>query len=303
MATGKVFTDTTDFFAIDCGDEIRVGDQRYLVTGYERERRFGIEDPKFWVKKARNLSTGDRKIIKLSYFETFNVTIGGVPVRCFRNPDKEGDILDCVRDRPDFMQGTACRDSEGNNIRILDIVRGPNFFVQIGNLRLDHATYFHDELPGILRRLVTAFSAIAFLHRHGFRHGDIRNDHIIIERNTGRYVWIDFDYDFAASENPFSLDIFGVGNILLYAVGRGFHTVHMIDSDRNVYGDLLERVTPGDFSLLDKWRLMNLQKFYPYIPPMLNNILMHFSKSANVYYDVIDEIIDDLNGYLDSLGK
>ena len=42
----QVFTDTSDFFSIDAGDEIEAGGKRYRVTGYERERRFGIEDPK-----------------------------------------------------------------------------------------------------------------------------------------------------------------------------------------------------------------------------------------------------------------
>jgi hypothetical protein len=46
----KQFTDTTDFFSIDSGDEILVGGKRFVVLGHERERRFGLEDPKFWVK-------------------------------------------------------------------------------------------------------------------------------------------------------------------------------------------------------------------------------------------------------------
>ena len=34
-------------------------------------------------------------------------------------------------------------------------------------------------------------------------------------------------YDFETSENPFSLDIFGLGNILIYAIGKGFHNAYM----------------------------------------------------------------------------
>ncbi|MCP4104939.1 MAG: universal stress protein [Desulfobacteraceae bacterium] len=74
----RLFTDTTDFFAIDCGDEILVDGRRYTVSGHERERRFGVEDPKFWVKRAGDSETGEKKIIKLSYFESFETTFGGM---------------------------------------------------------------------------------------------------------------------------------------------------------------------------------------------------------------------------------
>ncbi|WP_373501707.1 protein kinase [Desulfococcus sp.] len=299
---GKVFTDTSDFFAIDHGDEIIVGSERYTVFGHERERRFGIEDPKFWVKKAKNSLTGEKKLIKLSYFETFCVTIGGVPIRCFRDPDKESRVLDLVKGRPHYMQGTSTIDPKNNSIRVLDIVLGHNLFVQIGSFTMAHETYFHTILPGILQHLLTSFDAIQFLHEHGFRHGDIRNDHIIVERETGNYVWIDFDFDFDAPENPFSLDIFGLGNLLIYAVGKGFHTVHSIHNDRRLYGNLFDRLEPGDFSLLDKWRFVNLRKLYPYIPPMLNDILMHFSQQAEVYYESAAEISDAVSGYLQSMG-
>lgn len=300
---GKVFTDTSDFFAIDYGDEIIVGTERYTVFGHEKERRFGIEDPKFWVKKAKNSLTGEKKIIKLSYLETFCITMGGVPIRCFRDPDKESRILELVKGRPHYMQGTSCIDAKNNNIRVLDIVPGPNLFVQIGSIPGTHEAYFHTVLPGILKRLVTSFDAIQFLHENGLRHGDIRNDHIIVERETGNFVWIDFDFDFDGAENPFSLDIFGLGNLLIYAVGKGFHTVHSIHNDPRVYGDLFDRLEPGDFSLLDKWRFIHLRKLYPYIPPMLNDILMHFSQQAEVYYESAAEISDAVSGYLQSMGE
>jgi hypothetical protein len=193
------------------------------------------------------------------------------------------------------MQGDWYHDEKGNNIRILDIVRGQNFFVYVGSLNMDHRTYFYRVLPDILKKLVNAFEDIRFLHLNGLRHGDIRNDHIIIERSSGNYVWIDFDYDFEATENPFSLDIFGAGNLLIYAVGKGFHNLYAIDADRDIYGDLIDRLTTRDFSILDKWRFVNLQKFFPYIPKKLNDVLMHFSRETDVYYEMMDEIIEDLN--------
>jgi len=298
---GRQFTDTSEFNAIDCGDEIIVGTKRLSITGHERERRFGIEDPKMWVKRAIDEDTGEKKIVKLSFLESFDTTLGGVKIRCFRNPDKEGKILDLVRGHPYFMQGRAFYDAKGNNIRVLDIVRGPNFMVFLDTFRMDHQTYFNTVFPDILKKLLKAFEAIRFLHVNGFRHGDIRTDHVIFERKTGNYVWIDFDYDYAATENPYAMDIFGLGNILLYAVGKGFHDLYMINSDTTKYGDLIDRLDQDDFSLLDKWRFINLTKLYPYIPRMLNNILMHFSKNAHMYYEHVDEIIEDINRYLYSI--
>ncbi len=286
-------TDTTDFYAIETGDEIEVGGRIYRVTGNEKERRFGLEDPKFWVKRAEDTETGERKIIKLSYFESFETTLGGVQIQCFRNPKKEADIIDYMADHPYFMHGVSHSDEKGNSIRVLDVVHGRNFFVHVQSLYLNHEQYFQQEFPSILEKLITAFQAIGDLHSSGFKHGDIRNDHIIIERPTGHYVWIDFDYDYQTTENPFSLDLFGMGNILLAAAGKGIHSLYDI-RHMPEYGDLYDRLVPGDFSILEKWRFCNLQKLYPYIPDALNHILMHFSREATVYYEHVDEMVSDM---------
>jgi hypothetical protein len=130
---------------------------------------------------------------------------------------------------------------------------------------------------------------------NGLKHGDIRKEHILVTRKIGNYVWIDFDYDFEAGENPFVMDIFELGNILLLAVGKGFHDLPMIEHNASMYGDLIDRLNSDDFSLLKKFRLINLQKIYPYIPKMLNDILMHFSTASEVYYESVEEMIEDLN--------
>ena len=117
----------------------------------------------------------------------------------------------------------------------------------------------------------------------------------MVNSETGNLVWIDFDYDYMVKENPFSLDIFGLGNILAYAIGKGFHERYMIINDKHKYGDFAEKIVEDDFSFLDQRRFVNLRKLYPIIPATLNNILMHFSKGSEVFYETTDEIIEDLN--------
>ncbi|WP_321491428.1 protein kinase [uncultured Desulfobacter sp.] len=294
---GKAFIrDTSNFYSIDSGDILYVNDQTYKVIGHAKEQRFGIGDPKFWVKKVINQKTEEIQYIKLAFFESFQITLGEVKINCFRSPEKEGKILELVEGHSLFMQGKAFNDEKGNNVRVLDVVRGQNFLQYLGNFSdMTYPVYFRTILPGILRQLSQAFEAISFLHRNGFKHGDIRNDHLFVEKATGNYVWIDFDYDYETTENPFSLDIFGLGNILTYAIGKGFHTVYMIQNERDTYGDLIDRLTEADFSILDKRRLVNLRKLYPIIPSTMNNILMHFSKYSEIFYEMVDEIIEDIN--------
>jgi serine/threonine protein kinase len=299
----RLITDTTEFFDIQYGDVVQINGKLYSITGHEHERRFGMDDPKFWVKRAVDMETGEKKILKLSFLESFETHFGSVRVRCFRNPQKEADILELVKDHPCFMHGRTDKDEKGNIIRILDIVHGPNFLLYIDSLPVDHETYFHTVLPDIMKKLVKVFEAIRFLHVHGFKHGDIRNDHIIVDRDTGNYVWIDFDYDYEAGENPFGLELFGLGNILTNAVGKGFHNIQMILNDKVKYGDLKDRLEPTDFSIIHKRRLVNLQKLYPYIPVMLNDILMHFSRGATIYYEIAEEIIEDLNRCIRSISE
>ncbi len=298
-----VIRDTSDFFSITYGDIMEIGGKRYRVLGHARELRFGIEDPKFWVKRVVDLETDENKIVKLSFFESFTTTLGGVKIRCFRSPEKERDILDLVRDHPNFMQGETHRDAGGNWVRVLDVVRGANLLNYIHAIKMKYEIYVRQALPGILKKLVRSFEAIRFLHVNGHKHGDIRNDHIIVDHQTGAFVWIDFDYDFEASENPFSLDIFGLGNLLIYTIGKGFHNVHGIKNDPYTYGDLFHRLETEDFAILERRRLVNLRKLHPVIPKTLNNILMHFSCGADVYYEFAEEIIEDLNRCLQAFDE
>lgn len=298
---GRLFTDTTEIFSIDRGDVIELSGRCYRVTGHEHESRFGIEGPKFWVKRAEDLETGEKKIIKLTFFESFEITLSGVRIRCYRNPEKESRVLELVKGRTGFMQGVTYRDVKGNNVRVLDVVLGENLYNYIASLRMPHQVYIETLLPGILKTLIGAFEGIVHMHAHGLKHGDIRTDHLMLERESGQGVWIDFDYDYDSPENPYGLDLLGMANLLIYAVGKGFHHARSILNDPICYGDLWDRLDPTDFSILDKWRFVNLRKLYPYIPPCLNDILLRFSEGAEVFYEYSEELLEDLNRCVESL--
>jgi hypothetical protein len=299
---GQLLTDTTEFMNIGYGDVIELDGKYFLVLRDEKERSFGVEDPKYWVKRCRELSTGERRILKLVFFERFPVSLGSMQIECFRSPRKEARILDLVRGDGRFMQGYSRDDAVGNNVRVLDVVKGDLLSLAIDSLDADHKTYCFELLPDILEKFSEACRAIEFLHRHGENHGDIRRDHLWLEQGTGNYVWIDFDYTYEFQENPFGLDIFGLGNLLLFLVGKKFCTTFNIprpdfDGLANV------SLETADFSLLFRNRLANLRKVYPYVPQALNNVLMHFSCTSDVFYFTVGELLEELLPAIDELRR
>ncbi len=182
-----------------------------------------------------------------------------------------------------------------------DIIRGKRLDNWVYKLDMDHRTYFKDCLPGILKKFIKACDAIQYLHENGEKHGDIRRDHLWVPRGSDDYVWIDFDYTFTFNENPFGMDVFGLSGLLLYLTGMGFYSFQDIQAmyaKKKQIPDLEQ----GDFLLVFKNRLANLRKIFPYIPEDLNWILMHFSGSANVYYDTVEEFLSDLKPCVNYMG-
>ncbi|WP_028575861.1 serine/threonine protein kinase [Desulfonatronovibrio hydrogenovorans] len=290
---GKIYTDTTEFMDISYGDVISLEDRRFLVLRDEAERRFGMEDPKFWVKRCRDLDTGERHILKLVFHEKFDQKIGQLTINCFRSPRKESRILDLVRGDLRFMQGRTLLDDAGNPVRILDIVWGKSLDNIVEDLDMDHETYFQEKFPEILEKFMGACEALGFMHHHGEKHGDVRRDHIFVEYGSGHYRWIDFDYAYESVENPFGLDLFGLGSILLFITGKGVHDNVSLPSTRSGR-EFFNGLSPDDFSVLFPNRLINLKKLFPYIPRSLNHVLMHFSKGTYVTYESVDELLGDL---------
>ena len=301
---GTVFTDTSEFMNIGYGDVIHVGERHYLVLGDESERRFGMEDPKFWVKRCVELESGLYRILKLEFAESFDQHIGPLTITCHRSAAKEARILRLVAGDPRFMQGVAHKDSAGNLVRVLERVAGRRLDLNIEDIHADHREYFHELFPSILARFIAACRAIHHLHQHGETHGDIRRDHLYVDHKTGDYCWIDFDYGYDSVENPFGLDLFGLGNILSFICGKGVHAIQ--DADQAAPG-----LTEDDCALFFHHRVVNLKKLFPYVPEELNRVLMHYSAASEVFYETVPELLADLepclahlNGHLnDSLNR
>jgi len=290
----RVFNDTTDFTSIDYGDIIFVDGRYFLVTAYTKEGRFGVDEQiKQWVPRVEDLATGEKQILKLVFHETFDIKLGPFSIHCYRNPEKEARILELVQGHAHFMQGEAVLDEVGNLVRILDIINGSRLDKVIHRSKASYEQYFHDELPGILEHYLPCVEAIGFLHNHGFRHGDVRRDHIFVERKTGLYQWIDFDYDFYMPEKPFALDLYELGNALMYLTVRDNFYLRDVLADPALGQPVADTITPGDFSLLSKNRIVNLQKLFPFIPTALNNIFLHFSLGTEVFYDTVEELYTD----------
>ena len=121
----SIVDDTTNYMAIDHDHVVELEGTLFLIRGNEHEGRFGIDDqPKFWVKRAIDLLTGRMHILKLVFHEEFHAQVGSLHVKCVRSPEKEGQVLELVRDDPRFMQGRTARDVRGNLVRVIDHIPG-----------------------------------------------------------------------------------------------------------------------------------------------------------------------------------
>jgi hypothetical protein len=289
----RVVRDTTDFVNVERGDVLLLSGRHYLVRGDEREGRFGLdEEPKFWVKRAVDLASGDVKVIKLCFTEKFTFSVGEIAFDFFRSPGKEARLLDKVRGHAGFMQGFSVRDAADNVVRVIDFIHGDTLHQRVTSLAEDHERYYRESFPEIFRNFQGMVEAILFLHRAGEKHGDIRRDHILIERETGLYRWIDFDFNFHSPSNPFGYDLFGLGNVLAFLAGGGDLLVSDLKQDRP---ELFETLMPGDLNIVFRNRVVNLRKAYPYLSEELNDVLLRYSQAADVYYERTEELLEDLS--------
>jgi len=292
----RVLRDTTNFMMIDRGDVLELGGHPYLVCGNEREGRFGIDDqPKYWVKRAVSLLTGRVHVIKLVFHESFSTGVNGEQYTCERSARKEAQVLGAVRGHPNFMHGNAVLDEAGNLVRIIDFIEGQTLLEYLGGLKISHEQYVDQILPQVLAETYDCIAGIAYLHGRGLCHGDIRNDHVIIDAHTGRARWIDFDF----TRPSLGFDVWSLGNVLNCVLAKGFVTFHGL---RGSLPALLDRLTDEDASVFFPHRLMNLDKVYPHLPQGLTRMLRRFAVGGCERYQRADQVLDDLGACMDTLG-
>jgi hypothetical protein len=284
-----VIDNAENYVAIQPGMVLRLGERDYYITGDAKEGRFGIdEQPKLWVKYAVDLSDGTRKIVKLAFHEQFSTRVGPFTVTCERDPDKESRVLERVAGDGRFMQGHTVYDRLGNNIRVIEQIRGSSLYNMVADIDTPHRIYFERTLPGLFDQLLDALDALAALHRMGEQHGDVRSDHLLLDADSGVLRWIDFDY----RANYLDYDVWSVGSLLAYVVGRGAHGCRDAEAELRRRGE--PGLEPADAQLFFPHQLVNLRKLFGYIPPALNDVLMRFSCQTTDFYDSIDEILQDL---------
>lgn len=288
----RLITDTTNFWQIDANWIVVLEIGAYLITGNEKEGRFGLdEQDKYWVKRAIDLASGQRKIVKLEFSERFRSRIGPLVFDCFRSAGKEARMLDMTRGLPNFMQGFSATDDHGNSVRIIDFIFGPTYAELIENTNVPHYEYFLTVMPQMLDLLRPCIAAIAYLHEYGEKHGDVRRDHLIYGPNQ-QLAWIDFDYNYLHGEYIAGLDLFGLGNILSFVVGGGDLTLRRL---REQHPEAIDKLSLDDMNIVFPNRVMNLQAIFPYIPDYLNNILKHFTAHTHVFYDSAKDLLADLD--------
>ncbi len=291
-----VFDDTSNYLSIDRDHIIKLDDDFFLVRCNETEGRFGLDDqPKFWVKRALSLKTGQTYILKLVFHEEFKVRIGPLDIKCTRSEEKEGRVLEIVAGDKRFMNGHTTLDTAGNLVRVIDFIRGTDLLNYLDDLDMSHEQYFNERFPEVFARTASCLRAIQFLHESGSCHGDIRNDHILVERETGEWRWIDFDLTQEFSD----FDVWSLGNILHCVVGKGFVKFRDVLKERP---ELSERLTEEDASAFVPHRIMNLRLVYPYLPKKLNDLLLRYSIGASASYDSVSQILDDLGDCASSMG-
>jgi len=284
----RLIDDTTDYMAIDRDDVLLLDGEPFLVRLTEKEKRFGLAgEPKFWVKRVVSLATGRTHIVKMVFEEVFRARVGPLDVVCRRDPPKEARVLELFRDDPRIMDGRAVRDRRGNLVRILDFIPGHDLISHLLPRVRDHRSYADTLLPSVLAAVIGCLDAIADVHAASLTHGDIRNDHILVEEGSGAYRWIDFD----VSEDTPAYDVWSVGNVLHFVVGGGFVLFREAIGQQP---ELSGRLDDEDASVFFPNRVMNLKKVYPYLPDDLNDVLLRFAAGARSHYQDVAEIVSDL---------
>ena len=89
-----------------------------------------------------------------------------------------------------------------------------------------------------------------------------------------------------------------MGNILNYAIGKGINTCGGYGGPDGGRGSGGAKIEEDDALLFYPYRLANLHKIYPYIPPDMNDMLLRFSAGATDFYEDFGRMADDLRKLL-----
>jgi hypothetical protein len=295
-AVPRVLRDTSNFLTIERGDILELDGALYVVCGNEHEGRFGIdEQPKYWVKRATSLATGSVHIIKMAFQESLTASIDGQQFTCERDGWKEGQVLQAVCDHPNFMHGKSVMDASGNLLRIIEFIPGKTLLRHLGDLAMPHVQYMEQYLPHLLVQTYECCAGIALLHELSLCHGDIRNDHLILDDRDGRIRWIDFDF----ARPSLLFDVWCLGNVLNCVLAKGFVTFHGL---RQSQPALLARLDDHDASMFFRHRVMNVDKVYPHLPRCFSSMLARFSVGDTRRYERADQFVSDLGECLSALG-
>lgn len=287
----RIFEDTSNFFNIMGGDVVRLAENDYLITGDAKEGRFGLDiEPKMWVKYGVDLTSGKKKVIKLVFDEQFSTRLGFVLIKAVRSAVKEGEFLDATNGHPNFMQGFCVQDSRGNCVRILDFVRGKSLFSYIRELTIAHEEYYWELFPKIFKNVIECIEGMQFASARGVHHGDIRNDHILVDFNTGKYVWIDFDY----SVNFSDYDLWCIGNIITFIAAGGLLLKQEVERFPERYPPYNGTIDEGDCSMYHRYRIANVRKIYPYVSRKLNEICLKYSVGRFELYEDYPTLLEDI---------
>jgi hypothetical protein len=178
---------------------------------------------------------------------------------------------------------------------VIDFIQGKTVLKVLGDLEMTHERYVDEVLPRLLVEILDCFSGIVGLHDRGLCHGDIRNDHLILDSQDGRARWLDFDFVRAS----LVFDVWTMGNVLNCVLAKGFVTFHGLRQSRP---DVRDRVDGRDASAFFRHRVMNVDRLFPYLPPCFAAMLRRFCAGATVRYERAEQIASDLGACLDGLG-
>jgi len=292
----EIIDTTENYMDIYRGQILKLEDREFFVMGNVAEPRFGMQDqPKYWVKRTVDMDSGEVKLIKMIFHEEFTAHIGPIRIPCYRSPEKEARVLEVTRFDDRFMTGCTMTDSVGNPVRVIDWIYGENIYTKIMNLKMDHEEYFYSLCPEILQNLLGLIDGIQLLHTYSLCHGDIRNDHIYIDKDMDCYRWIDFDL----TQNFGDYDLWSLGNVIQFVVGKGKISFHEVREGKQFSDKIKNSLNKADGAAFLKYRIMNLKKVYGYIPEKLNDILMRFALGTKTFYDTATQMKDDLSEALD----